>query len=216
MSLSEEQLALRRTGLGGSDIGAALGFCEYRSPMDVYLEKIGEAPPREETYRMWWGSGQESFILDTLEHRPHFFTPETEKPINVRRAESFGTLVHPRQPWALATPDGKALVSPKRHVLLELKTASIKRDEGWGKAGTSDVPTKHAAQGLWNAMVMRELAYHIEEIWVLALFGAREPQRYVIPWDAGRAEWLFQQGRMFWEGNVLARVPPAKEAMLGT
>ena len=203
---------MRQFGLGGSDIGAALGFCQYRTPLDVYLEKVGEAGPKEESYRMFWGTHQEPFILKVLEERPDFFVPETFKPTTLRT--DFGTMVHPTEPWVLATPDGKALVDSKRHVLLECKTASVKKAEGWGDAGSSDVPAKFIAQGLWTAMVMRACGYPIEEIWVLALFGNREPQRFVIPWDEGRAEWLLEQGRLFWNNHVLKLNPPValKEA----
>ena len=37
----EEFLARRRTGIGGSDVGAICGVDPFRGPLDVYLEKIG-------------------------------------------------------------------------------------------------------------------------------------------------------------------------------
>ena len=39
----ESWLRERRRGIGGSDIGAILGLNKYRSPLDVYLDKIGDA-----------------------------------------------------------------------------------------------------------------------------------------------------------------------------
>jgi putative phage-type endonuclease len=207
MALTDSQKAIRRTGLGGSDIGAALGFCQHRSPLDVYREKVEGASP-EENYRMWWGTGLESFILDTLQARPNYFTPEPPPLASLERG--FVTLQHPREPWVLATPDGLARLKDGRRVLLECKTASVKRAEGWGDAGSSDVPTKYAAQCLWTLNVLRAQGEDFSEAWVLVVFGNREPQRFVIPWDEGRAAWLVFEGRKFWNENVLARVPPTQ------
>jgi hypothetical protein len=59
--------------------------------------------------------------------------------------------------------------------------------------------------------VLRAQGEDFSEAWVLVVFGNREPQRFVIPWDEGRAAWLvFEQGRKFWNENVLARVPPTQ------
>lgn len=206
MGLTPEQLAMRSTGMGGSDIGAALGWCQYRSPFDVFREKKGIAT-NEENYRMWWGTELEAFVLTTLEKRPHYFVPATPAPELLYPSKRFGTLRHPTEPWVFASPDAVAMVDG-RPLLLEVKCPAVKGAEGWGAAGTSEVPTKFAAQGLWTANVLRALGWAIEEIWVLALFGNREPQRFVVPWDAGRAAWLVEQGRRFWFENVVANVPP--------
>ena len=42
-------LELRRQSLGGSDISAALGLNRWRSPMEVWAEKVGLPLPRQET-----------------------------------------------------------------------------------------------------------------------------------------------------------------------
>jgi YqaJ-like recombinase protein len=43
-----EWLALRKTGIGGSDIGALLGMSKYTSPYELYLDKRGELGPGPE------------------------------------------------------------------------------------------------------------------------------------------------------------------------
>ena len=40
----EEWLALRRKGIGGSDHAAIVGLDRYRSPFDVYADKLGLKP----------------------------------------------------------------------------------------------------------------------------------------------------------------------------
>jgi predicted phage-related endonuclease len=46
-----EWLAERRKGVGASEVAAVLGLDPYRSALDVFLDKIGQAPPREDTGR---------------------------------------------------------------------------------------------------------------------------------------------------------------------
>ena len=43
----EEWLSARRTGIGGSDIAAILGLSPWRTPLDVYRDKVdGEDQPQ--------------------------------------------------------------------------------------------------------------------------------------------------------------------------
>lgn len=44
---SPEWLAYRRTGIGASEVGSVLGVCPWKSPVDVWLEKMGRVPPFE-------------------------------------------------------------------------------------------------------------------------------------------------------------------------
>lgn len=56
-------LEARRTGIGGSDALACLGLDPWKTRLEVYLDKIGQAPDRE-TPRMRWGQIVEGAILD--------------------------------------------------------------------------------------------------------------------------------------------------------
>jgi len=60
-------LAERKRGIGGSDAAAILGLSKFRTPLQVYLDKIGQAPPIEETAPMRWGKKLEPLILDEYE-----------------------------------------------------------------------------------------------------------------------------------------------------
>ena len=42
---SPEWLAFRKTGIGASEVGAVLGVCPWKSPVDVWLEKMGRVHP---------------------------------------------------------------------------------------------------------------------------------------------------------------------------
>ena len=58
----EEWLAGRHTGIGASEAAAVLGLSRYKSPLEVYLEKIGELGPQDDSERMYWGRKLEAII----------------------------------------------------------------------------------------------------------------------------------------------------------
>ena len=45
----EDWLDWRRRGIGGSDVGAICGISKYKSPIDVYLDKIGQSEETEQS-----------------------------------------------------------------------------------------------------------------------------------------------------------------------
>ena len=48
----EDWLQERRRGIGGSEAAAILGLSPWATPLDVYLDKIGEGEEVEETEAM--------------------------------------------------------------------------------------------------------------------------------------------------------------------
>ena len=67
--LTEQQIADRRLGLGGSDMPIIFGLSSYKTPRELYLEKIGASTNQKEiTPQQYWGNMHE----DTI--RRHFFS----------------------------------------------------------------------------------------------------------------------------------------------
>lgn len=60
----EEWLALRRRGIGGSDVAAILGLSKWHSPLDVYRDKIGEGADQPDSPAMEWGRRLEPVIRE--------------------------------------------------------------------------------------------------------------------------------------------------------
>ena len=59
----EEWLKLRKKGIGGSDAAAVAGLNKWKSPIQVYMEKLDEAPEvvrNEES--MYWGNVMEDIV----------------------------------------------------------------------------------------------------------------------------------------------------------
>ena len=92
---SPEWHELRGTGIGASEIAAVLGESKWASPLTVYLEKIGEMEPEEQTEPMLWGLKLERIICDELASRADVAIT----------ARSPGLLRSTEHTWALASPD---------------------------------------------------------------------------------------------------------------
>jgi putative phage-type endonuclease len=91
--------AVRRPGIGGSDVAAILGLDKYRGPRHVYAEKHGQETVRD-TEAMWVGREIEDLIA-------RLFSKRSGIPI----ATPPGTLQHVDHPWAMVNIDRYALWS---------------------------------------------------------------------------------------------------------
>ena len=106
----DEWLELRKQGLGGSDAGTVLGFNKYKSPFELYQEKIGEYSEEVDNDAVYFGNALEDFVAQE-------FAKRTGK--KVRRMNKF--LVHPEYEFMNANLD-RVVVGEK--AILECKTAS--------------------------------------------------------------------------------------------
>lgn len=59
----------RRLGIGGSDIGAIVGVNPWKTALDVFLEKTGQAPVVEPNESMKLGTALEPFVVENYEEK---------------------------------------------------------------------------------------------------------------------------------------------------
>ncbi|WAH35010.1 YqaJ viral recombinase family nuclease [Alicyclobacillus dauci] len=131
----DEWLANRRKGIGGSDIGAICGVNPWKSPLSVYLDKIGELPPVEENDAMHFGTLLEPVVADEYKRRTGYAVQ--------RRNFMYQ---HPDYPWALANVDRIILNKQRGHGILEVKTASEFQSKEWSEG---IVPEQYILQLQW-------------------------------------------------------------------
>lgn len=209
--LTPAQLAERRQGITATDVPAILGLHPYRSAIDVWLEKMGEAPPREENERMRWGLLLEGPIrADYAQRRgARIWVP--------------GTLTHATAKHRKATPDGLVFVTgAEPYVLhatmsstavaagadrgLEIKTH---RTGGWhaqyGEPGTDEVPDHELVQCAWGM--------HVTGLprWDLVPFIDGLPTDYTITRNLELEAMLVDAADRFWVDHVLTKKPPAPD-----
>lgn len=65
----EEWLKIRKLGLGGSDMSAVLGVNQWRSPLDVWLDKTSDTVAEQENEPMYWGNILEDIVAQEFAKR---------------------------------------------------------------------------------------------------------------------------------------------------
>jgi len=193
-TLSEQQIAERQHGIGGSDVAAILGMSPWKSPLDVYLEKIGEAGYQPANERMYWGQRLESLVADEY---------CTRNKREVRRKHQ--AVVHKRYPWMRANIDRVVLNLDR---LLECKTTSERNADRWGEPGSDQIPELYMAQVQHYLIVTgRGVAD------VAVLIGGQEYRDYTVEADGAIRDMLLEEENRFWHEHVEARVPPAPRSV---
>lgn len=213
MSLSLEQLAKRRSIIGGSEIAAVVkdpatgkGCHPYLSELDVYRAKtedfVAVDPDAESTAEMIWGSHVETAICTYL--------AESQK----MKLWEPGTLLHPQHKRVGATPDriGQYVAADTRIWTCETKHVGPWARKMWG-AGDDDrsVPLGYAAQVIYEMGCVRanypDHNHGDYGLLVAAISGA-PPRIFRIPWDAPTFEALAAQAERFWRDCIEKRRPP--------
>jgi putative phage-type endonuclease len=113
----DDWLAVRRTGIGGSDAAAAVGLNPYMSPLELWLDKTGrdaglaKPDPHDTTEPVYWGTLLEPIVAAA-------YTQQTGN--RVRKVNA--VLQHPTIPFMLANLDREIVGVPGVQIL-ECKTA---------------------------------------------------------------------------------------------
>lgn len=182
----QEWLAQRNKGIGGSDIAAICGLNHWRSPMDVYLEKTGEASEQDENEAMYWGNVLEEVVAQ------EFFKRTGMK---VRRRNAI--LQHAEFPFMLANVD-RLIIGHKEG--LECKTTSEYKKTAW----TEDaIPDAYFLQCQWYMGVTGYQAW-----WIAVLIGGNKFVYQKIERDEELIQQLISIGKDFWENHVMKQIPP--------
>lgn len=127
-----EWYAARSTGIGASEMAAAVGLSDRRQPLQVFLQKTGQLDDFEENEAIEAGRFMEDGNRRWYCHRTK--TELLDPAPWMHR--------HPDYPFIFATPDG--IVTPK--LLLECKNTGEFIKKEWGDIGTDDVPTEYLVQ----------------------------------------------------------------------
>lgn len=130
--LTAEQLKARKRGIGGSDAAAVCGVSKWRTPVQVYLEKV--SPVVEETTNPIFERGH---VLEPLVRC--LFEKELGKEVQVQPQ----TLKHDKYQFMVANIDGYLL---DEKALFEAKTASYRTRSSWGHPMTDQIPDDYFCQ----------------------------------------------------------------------
>jgi putative phage-type endonuclease len=186
----------RRGGIGGSDAATILGVGKWGSPLEVWLEKTGRAPEREQTEAMWWGAALEDLIARR-------YSEVTGRALlNPRRV-----MHHADHPEIIGTPD-RLVVGGNRGV--EVKNVDVHLAGEWGRPGTDHVPHVYLVQCCHYMGVMNL------PLWdVAALFGGNEMRIYTVARDLTFERSMIGKLLRWWNDYVVADRQPPVDASSG-
>lgn len=177
--------------VGASDVAGILGLSDYKTPMGVWMEKTGRAPPIADNAAMERGRFLERGILDWAAHRLGAKVVEPGVPISEPGIAVPGCAV------LSIHPDGAI-----DGALAEVKTSRIASQ--WGEAGTDVLPDAYLCQ------VQAQMAIApIQRAHVCAFLPIQDELRLmVVERDQGFIDYLLNEVGHFWEKHVKADTPP--------
>ena len=192
--------------LGGSDVGAILGFSKYRTAVDVWLEKTGRVVNNVDNLPVRFGSFAEQFVAYEYAAQTGFQLVHSEEGI-----------FHPKYPFMVGHIDryvfetGNELDGELFHKdgscaashLLECKTASPFNQSDWGELGTDEVPMSYLVQCLWYLAIT-----NLERCDVAVLFGNSDFRIYEVYRDKELEDLIIAKAASFWNDYVLLDAPP--------
>jgi putative phage-type endonuclease len=188
--LTKEQLELRRTGIGGSDVAIILGLTlKWKTPIDLYLEKTGieEIISNDDNQYTYWGKTLEPVVADEYAKR----TGKTLSICDTKR--------HSEHSFMLANID--RMIDDGG--ILECKTADFTQAKHWGESGTNCFPKIYLLQCAHYAIV-----YDAPYVDLAVLIGGNDFRTYTYKRNLPFEKELIRIEKEFWEEHVEKFIPP--------
>jgi len=185
----DDWLKHRTAGLGGSDCASVLGLSPWRSPIDVWLDKMGKSKPLEDNEAMRQGRDLEEYVANR-------FCEATGK--KVKRVNAI--LQHDTHDWLIGDVD-RLIVGEKAG--LECKTTNMM---AW-KSIKADGPPDYYELQCHHYMAVTGF-----DKWYLAvLVMGRDFLIYEIERDEELISAIITQEQKFWERHILTGEMPAPD-----
>lgn len=195
-------LANKANHISGTDAGVIMGANPWKSPLELYYEKLGTtpAPDISEKEPVYWGTILEEVVAREFEKR----TGE-----KVRRR---GMVQDTMCPYRIANVDRLLIGSPEG---LECKTTSAYHADDWADGA---IPTNYYYQCLHYLLVMfGDAAGHLlpeywtaerkPAWWIACLIGGQKFVMNKIYWNEEEMVRLAAAEKDFW-GHLQKKIPP--------
>lgn len=181
----------RQAGIGGSEIAAVCGLSQWRTPIDVWLEKTGPVEDGEATLAMELGNYLEPLIIKKY-----------ERETGHRVSANIDAITHERYKFARCNLDGFVLTSDDDKGILEVKTAGDSRK--WGEPGSDQIPIDYYLQCQWNMLVA---GVKWCDVPVLFFDRGRRIEIYHVTADWEIQQQLVEKAEVFWDCVVKDIMP---------
>lgn len=185
----EEWLALRRQGIGSSDVAGICGYDRFNAPLPIWLDKIGEGTPEPENVMMRMGRRLEPVVA-----------AEFEEVTGLRTAPPTAMYASSEYPFMLASPDRWVGEHGSQVILgvLEIKTG--RNEDIWGEGPPTSVVLQATHQ-----MIVTER----REAWIAVLLNGRNFDHWHLDRNDDLCEQLIKIETEFWQRVVDRDPPPA-------
>ena len=133
--LSQPKLS-RPQGIGGTDIAAILGLSPYKTPLQLWEEKVGEPNlAQRDAIHLRFGQHLEPFVASEYERVTGLHTSMPSDPIF---HSEHGFMFASIDRLVMREPVTTSLAPQRKDVdrLLECKTSSVFSRQDWGEPGT--------------------------------------------------------------------------------
>lgn len=186
--ITEKQREERKLGIGGSDMPIILGLSNYKTPYQLYLEKIGEVENDNEINELqYWGHQLEGVIRNEFAKRNNVIV------------ETPDTIVHTTHDFLRGNVDG---FIPKWNAILEVKCSTGFMSHQWGENGSDIIPMQYLVQVAHYCAVMNtDCAY------IAVLIGGNDYREFKYIRDFPLESKIIDSAKKFWK-CVQTRTPP--------
>lgn len=186
--LTDEQRLRRKEGLGASDTPIIMGYSSYKTPYQLYLEKIGLIDATDElTEQQYWGNALEPIIIKR-------FAEENDVKVTFP-----DTIYHPDYPFIFANLDG--WIESVRAVI-EIKATNAWQRKEWDMALTDGIPLTYLIQVAKQCLVT-----NASRGYCAVLIGGMEYKQFIYERDAALEDLILKADLDFWE-CVQNKTPP--------
>lgn len=225
-----EWLEGRRQGIGGSDVAAVLGLSPYKTPLDVWNDKLGLSEDHEPSEAAYWGTTLEDTVAKEFQKRTGY---------KVQRVDH--QFSDPENAWMICNID-RAIVNPKiaarvrplktekeiqtyaeltgverpinTDIAFEAKTAGAYLNKLWGPSQELEIqqgnvttehviPLYYETQVQWYCGILK-----LRGMYLGVLIGGSDYRMYWIESRPDVFEAIKEKCKTFWFENVLKKVPP--------
>lgn len=168
---SPEWMALRRSGITGSDVASIVGVSKWTSAFALWAKKTGNIPDESvQSEAMYWGSTLESLIRDEFVKRTGWQVTEV------------GTYRHVDREWQVANCDGIIDFGDGKLGIFEAKTASFEDD--WDVPKADEIGAASGVPVYYRTQVQHYLSvFGLDMAYLAVLFSGNKFRIFQIPAD---------------------------------
>jgi putative phage-type endonuclease len=190
MNKSKEWYQRRRQGITGSDIGAICFLNPYRSPLEVYLDKVSEEEQQDiSSEPIYWGNRLEDVIADEYAIRQ-----------NVKVSVEPNILQHKEYDFILGSID--RWVNDGEYIL-ECKTIGSRLINQLGEVGTDQIPSYWLAQVAWYVAIT-----DTPKADIAVLAAGQDFRIYTYNRNKDLEDKIIKIACNFWHNHIEKRIPP--------